>query len=203
MLAALILAAGASARMGSPKALLHDREGRTFVARLVHAFASAGVLDIVVVSGDSHEAVVRALDAERSSLAVRIARNADPGRGQLSSLWVGLDAIDPLTEGVLVTPVDVPLIGATTIASVADVWRSTRAPVVRPAVGEQHGHPVLFDRSVFGELRRAPLDRGAKTVVHAHAADLINVPVDDAGCLVDVDSRDDYERLIRGTGRPT
>jgi molybdenum cofactor cytidylyltransferase len=203
MLAALILAAGASSRMGSPKALLHDRDGRTFVARLVRAFASAGIVDIVVVSGDSHEAVVGALDAERSSLVVRVERNADPGRGQLSSLWVGLDALDRSTEGVLVTPVDVPLITAATIASVADVWRNTRAPVVRPAVGERHGHPVLFDRAVFDELRRAPLNRGAKTVVHAHVADLINVPVDDAGCLADVDTRDDYERLIRGTGRPS
>jgi CTP:molybdopterin cytidylyltransferase MocA len=58
---------------------------------------------------------------------------------------------------------------------------------------------VLFDRSVFAELRSAPLDEGAKAVVHAHAADLVNVAVDDAGSVTDVDTPADYESLLRGT----
>ena len=76
---------------------------------------------------------------------------------------------------------------------VAEAARS----VVRLAVGVRHGHPVLFDRSLFDELRKAPLDQGARAVVHAHADRIVNVPVEDEGCLVDVDTPADYDALMR------
>jgi molybdenum cofactor cytidylyltransferase len=199
MLAALILAAGASTRMGSAKPLLSDREGRPFVVRLARTFAAAALSEIVVVTAAEHDAVAAALLAGVPSLPVRVVRNPDPSRGQLSSLWTGLDAVATLSpEAVLVAPVDVPLIDPTTITQVIDGWRRTHAPVVRPASGERHGHPVLFDRLLFHELRAAPLDVGARAVVRAHAADILNVPVEDEGCLVDIDTPDDYERLIGG-----
>jgi molybdenum cofactor cytidylyltransferase len=66
---------------------------------------------------------------------------------------------------------------------------------VRPAIGDRHGHPVVFDRRVFDELRRAPLEAGAKAVVRAHAAEVLDVPVTDEGCLVDIDTPHDYEAL--------
>ena len=74
-------------------------------------------------------------------------------------------------------------------------WRRTRAPIVRPAIGDRHGHPVIFDRAVFDELRLAPLDAGAKSVVRAHEDQILNVPVDDEGCVRDVDTPADYEAL--------
>jgi CTP:molybdopterin cytidylyltransferase MocA len=131
----------------------------------------------------------------------RLAHNPDPSRGQLSSLWTGLDAAErPELEAVLMTLVDVPMVRAATVRVVVEMWRRTQAPIVRPAIGDRHGHPVLFDRALFAELRQAPIDEGAKAVVHAHAADLVNVPIDDEGSLVDVDTPADYERLMR---RPT
>ena len=196
MLTALILAAGESTRMGRPKALLPDDHGRPFVARIARTFAASGVPDIVIVTGQQHEAIVAALSGEAE--APVFARNPDPSRGQLSSLWTGLDQIGPGTEAVLMTLVDVPLIEESTIRAVIDAWRATGAPIVRPAIGERHGHPVLFARELFDELRRAPLTEGAKAVVHAHAARVVNVPVGDEGCLVDVDTKDDYDRLIGG-----
>ncbi len=66
---------------------------------------------------------------------------------------------------------------------------------MRPAIGERHGHPVVFDQRVFDELRLAPSDIGAKAVVRAHADEVLNVPVADEGCLVDVDTPRDYEAL--------
>jgi molybdenum cofactor cytidylyltransferase len=123
--------------------------------------------------------------------------NVDPARGQLSSLWVGMDAVvNADTEGILVTLVDVPMVAASTVTRVVTAWRRTRAPIVRPAIGDRHGHPVIFDRSVLDSLRGAPIDAGAKTVVRAHERDLLNVPVDDEGCLVDVDTPDEYRKLI-------
>jgi molybdenum cofactor cytidylyltransferase len=93
------------------------------------------------------------------------------------------------------TLVDVPAISPHTVRAVIDAWRRTRAPIVRPAIGDRHGHPVMFDRSVFDELRRAPLEAGAKSVVHAHLDAIVNVPVDEEGSLIDIDTPEDYRRL--------
>ena len=94
------------------------------------------------------------------------------------------------------TLVDVPLVTPATIELVIAAWSRTGAPIVRPSFGERRGHPVIFDRAVFDELRRAPLDVGARAVLSAHYHEIVNVPVDDPGCLVDVDTPEDYARAI-------
>jgi molybdenum cofactor cytidylyltransferase len=198
VLAAVILAAGDSTRMGSPKAILDAPDGRPFIASIVRALGAADISDIVIVTGRDHDRVIDALDRDAPMVRARVVRNADPSRGQLSSLWIGMDAsIGPDTEGLLVTLVDVPLVAPETISRVVDAWRRTRAPIVRPAIGDRHGHPVIFDRALFDELRAAPLESGAKTVVRAHAAEIMDVPVDDEGSLTDVDTPADYAALLR------
>jgi molybdenum cofactor cytidylyltransferase len=84
-----------------------------------------------------------------------------------------------------------------TVAAVIDQWRRSRAPIVRPAIGDTHGHPVLFDRVLFDELRRAPQSVGAKAVVRAHEREIVNVQVSDEGCVVDFDTPLDYERYLK------
>ena len=180
--------------MGSPKALLATPDGRPFVTRIVETLHEAGIVELVVVTGRDHDALVNVLS--RARVKASIVRNNDPSRGQLSSLWVGMDAVvTPDTEGILVTLVDVPMVAVSTVTRVVTAWQRTHAPIVRPAIGDRHGHPVIFDRSVLDSLRGAPIDAGAKTVVRAHERDLLNVPVDDEGCLVDVDTPDEYRRL--------
>jgi molybdenum cofactor cytidylyltransferase len=184
--------------MGSPKALLATPSGRPFAAAIVRALAEAGVNDVVVVTGHDHDRVVESVLNDAPAVVPRFARNPQPSRGQLSSLWVGMDeAVRVETEALIVTLVDVPMVRPATVARVIDEWRRTRAPIVRPAIGDRHGHPVIFDRSVFAELRAAPLDQGAKAVVRAHAREIVDVPVDDEGSLVDVDTPQDYEALRR------
>ena len=197
MLPAVILAAGDSTRMGYPKALLLTTAGRPFVASIADTFAAAGITDIVVVTGRDHDRIADALEHERLPVLPRVVRNPDPSRGQLSSLLIGIDAVPAGAPAAVVTLVDVPLVTAETVRLVVSEWRRTHAPIVRPAIGERHGHPVVFDRRLFEELRNAPLDVGAKAVVRAHADEIVNVPVTDAGCLVDVDTPRDYEALGR------
>ena len=74
------------------------------------------------------------------------------------------------------------------------------APVVRPVSNGRHGHPVIFGRELFGELQRADPSQGAKSVVRAHAADMIEVAIDDEGAFTDIDTREDYERFIGAWG---
>ena len=197
MVAAIILAAGESTRMGRPKALLPDSGGRPFVARLVRTFADAGVTEIVVVAGSQRPAIDAALAAEVSAGRCSVVTNPAPERGQLSSLRVGLDALDASPPaGVLVTLVDIPMVASATVAQVIRAWEDQRPPIARPAYRGKHGHPVLFDWSLVNELRGAPLNEGARAVVHQHETDLINVAVDDEGCVIDVDTPDDYAKVL-------
>src|SRR5688572_22984798 len=183
-------------RMGSPKALLPGPDGRPFVNRIVDTLREAGVVELVVVTGRDHDALVKVLNDNPRNWPPTIARNPDPSRGQLSSLWIGMDAVvRPGTDGILVTLVDVPMVAVSTVGRVVSAWQRSRAPIVRPAIGDRHGHPVIFARDVFDALRRAPIENGAKAVVRMHEHDLLDVPVEDEGCLLDVDTPDDYERL--------
>src|SRR5687768_3962716 len=188
-------------RMGAPKALLPDGEGRVFVTRVLHTLCSGGVTDVTIVTGSLHARIVEAVAADAPRHAViRFARNANPERGQLSSLLIGLAAADTASaDAVLVTLVDVPFVKPDTVSAVIDAFRRTRAPIVRPAKANRHGHPVLFARTLFEELRHADPADGAKAVVRAHADEILNVEVDDDGALIDLDTRDEYERVVRTT----
>lgn len=199
MLRGIILAAGESTRMGTPKALLPDGDGRVFVTRLLHTFSIAGVFDVTVVTGAIHDRIVRAVaDDAVAGMNVRFARNPNPERGQLSSLLTGLAAADaPGVTAVLMTLVDVPFVAPETVRAVVDGFARTSAPIVRPTRGDDHGHPVLFARALFDELRQADAAQGAKMVVRAHKADILNIEVDDDGALIDLDTRDEYERMLR------
>lgn len=196
MIAGIILAAGFSSRMGQPKALLRLGEsGPTFVCRLVCSLRQARLDPVIVVAGVDAGLIRAALqDVEP---AVTVAVNDDPARGQLSSLIVGLDACDRTEiDAALIVPVDQPLISPATVTSLVDQYRRTGAAIVRPVHGARHGHPVIFDRRLFKELRRANPAEGARSVVRIHAADVADVPIEDEGAFADIDTREDYERLI-------
>jgi len=139
---------------------------------------------------------------ERERLPVRLVRNPDPSRGQLSSLHEALDDLVPRApRAIVMAPVDLPLVAPTTVRAVIEAWTRSGATVVRPSRGGRHGHPVLFDARVFPELRAADLAAGARPVVRAHAADLVDVPSDDPGAFDDIDTPEDYRRVF-GVGLP-
>jgi molybdenum cofactor cytidylyltransferase len=192
---ALVLAAGRSSRMGRAKAMLPLDDRDTFLTRIVRTFHEAGVDDVVVVVGHEADAIVSAFAG--SALRARFVENADYDRGQLSSLLAGLAVVDrPGVNAVLVTLVDVPLARAATVRAVLDAYHRTRAAIVRPTSGARHGHPMLIDRSVFGELRRADPSEGAKPIVRAHASAEGDIPIDDEGAFVDIDTAEDYKREV-------
>ena len=199
MISGIVLAAGASSRMGQAKAALPlGQTGETVVARIVRTLLEGGVPNLVIVAG-AHIDAVRAAMPPRESRA-RVVEHPGWQHGQLSSLLAGLDAIeDPLLEAALVTLVDVPLVRSTTVSDVIAAWRRTRAPIVRPASGDRHGHPVMFDRSIFEDLRAADPNTGAKAVFAIHRARIVNVEVNDAGAFEDIDTPADYQKALRST----
>ena len=205
MIGAIVLAAGASSRMGQAKAaLMLGQTGETLVARVIRVLLSGGAPDVVVVAGAHVDAVRSAMPAFAEATAgkpgasrVRMIEHAGWQQGQLSSLLAGLTAIDhPLLEGALVTLVDVPLVTPSTVAAVIAEWRRTRAPIVRPAQGDRHGHPVMFDASVFQDLREADPSVGAKAVFAKHRLRIVNVDVNDPGAFEDIDTPEDYRKVL-------
>jgi molybdenum cofactor cytidylyltransferase len=192
VLPAIILAAGASSRMGRTKALL-PLGGGWFLQRIDATFRSAGVERVLAVVGDDWRAIDEAVRA--AGLPLTLVRNPNPSRGQLSSLLAGLDALPPDVPAALVTPVDLPLFTPDTVRRVVSAWEASRAPVVRPSRGARHGHPAVFAASLFDELRAADPSVGARAVVRAHAGEILDVLVDDPGAFDDFDTPQDYERL--------
>ena len=196
----IVLAGGRSSRMGRPKALLPAPMNHTFVSRVVRTLRDGGVDDVVVVVGaDGPVALVsEALSGE--DRPPRLVVNPEPALGQLSSLLIGLRTVDhPGVAAMLMTLVDMPLVSAKTVRVVIDAYRRTRAPVVRPARNGRHGHPVIFDRTLFSELRQAEVSTGAKAVLRTHRTEILDVAVEDDGAFLDIDTPDDYERAF---GRP-
>ena len=196
MISGIVLAAGASSRMGQAKAALPvGRTGETVVARIVRTMLEGGVPNVVVVAGAHIDAVRAAMPMHETR--ARLIEHPGWQNGQLSSLLAGLAAIDePLLEAAVVTLVDVPLVRPSTVTDVIAAWRRTRAPIVRPANGNRHGHPVVFDRSIFGDLRAANPDTGAKAVFAIHRDRIVNVQVEDAGAFEDIDTPADYKRVL-------
>lgn len=191
---ALVLAGGASTRMGRPKAgVVVPGTEATFLSRLVRTLLDAGLAGVTIVTGAAPESVHGAwtdVDAR-----VRFVHNERWSDGQLRSLQRGLEAVErPELEAVMVALVDVPLVEVETVRLLVSTWQRTRAPVVRPARGAEHGHPVIFDRAVFEALKAADTTRGAKPVMRAYADRIVDVAVADEGAFRDFDSPEDLTR---------
>jgi len=181
--------------MGRDKGLLPVPAGGTFLSRLTRALVEGGCDDVVAVVGAAEASFRAAIEQDR--LPVRLIRNQDPARGQLSSLQEALDDLLPRAPRALVmAPVDLPLVSASTVRALIGAWERSGAPLVRPARLGRHGHPVLFDARVLPELRAADLAAGARVVVRAHAAEACDVEVDDPGAFEDIDTPEDYFRVF-------
>jgi molybdenum cofactor cytidylyltransferase len=196
MIPGIVLAGGKSSRMGRPKALLPiGPNGETFFDRITRTLIAGGVDDVVVVVGADADAIRAGVASDTPR--VRLIDNPDYERGQLTSLLAGLRAIDrPGVSAALVTLIDSPLISGDSVRHLIRARRERGSPIVRPAKDGRHGHPVIFGRELFDELRCADPAQGAKAVVHAHAVGIFEVPTDDEGAYIDIDTREDYERWI-------
>jgi molybdenum cofactor cytidylyltransferase len=194
MIAGLILAAGESSRMGTPKATLAYR-GQTFLELIVATLRTAGLERIVVVLGHRAEDIRRQVKIEPAQVVI----NPDYRSGQTSSLQAGLRSLvaDDL-EGVLLCLVDHPVVAVATVESIVTSFRTCGAPVVIPTYQGRRGHPVLLGRQVIEELLGLSADAGADSVVRRYRPATQYVEVEDRGVVIDVDDPEDYRRL--GTG---
>lgn len=198
----VVLAAGSSTRMGTPKALL-DAGGATFAARLVDTLARGGCASVVVVAGSGTGPVAE----EVARTPARLVVNPDGRGGQLGSLRAALAELgtagDP-PAAIVFTPVDNPAVAPATVGALIGAWRRAHAAIVAPEYRGKRGHPVLVDMTIASEFLEGDLPEGARTVVRRDPARVLEVPVDDPAILDDLDTPGRYgERFPqRGATEP-
>lgn len=195
--AGVIPAAGASVRMGRPKALMRV-DGKSFLDRTVAALRGGGCDPVLAVVAQGDEDAAREAVASGAGVLV----NPDPGEGPITSLRLAIEALGDGVAGLVYLPVDHPLVRADTIRSLLDAARAQDAPLTLPAFDGERGHPAVFGASLFAELADPALQGGARTVAHRHLDGALLVEVDDAGVVTDIDTPEAYEAAVDGRARP-
>jgi len=187
-IAALLLAAGASARMGQNKLLLRIG-GESVIRRAVRRALDAG-LEPLVVLGHEEERVRE----ELQGLPCRTVVNPDWPLGKSASVRAGIAAVPPEAVAAAVVLPDMPLVTAAMLAELASAYRAGRAPIVASRYGDVLAPPMLYDRALFGELAAMEGDGCGKHVVHLHRREAVVLDWP-AEALADLDVPGDYDRM--------
>ncbi len=194
--AGIILAAGASLRLGHPKQLL-DYNGQPFVRVVAQTALAAGLSPVVVVTGANAGAVSATVQA----LPVQIVQNKAWESGQSSSIQAGIRALAPdvlPTNGsvgaALFLLCDQPQVTPHVIQALVERHATQAAAIVAPLAGDRRANPVLFDRDTFGELLVLHGDVGGRAIFAHHRVDYL--PWHDESLLLDVDTEEGYRRLL-------
>jgi molybdenum cofactor cytidylyltransferase len=186
----LLLAAGASSRLGQPKQLLPFGD-RPLIRHVVEQALASRLADLTVVVGNQAPAMRAALEG----LPVRIVENPAYLQGQSTSLRAGLLALPRACRAVLVLLVDQPFVEAALIDRLIGLYEETGAPVVAPQHAGRRGNPVLFDHALVPELLTVVGDTGAREVIARHRDRLVTLPLPDDRPFLDVDTWEDYRRI--------
>jgi molybdenum cofactor cytidylyltransferase len=182
--AALVLAAGRSTRMGETNKLLMDLHGQPMIARTVAAIVGSAVQATVVVTGHEADAIKKALQGAR----VTFAHNPRYADGMATSLKAGLGALPSDADAVLICLGDMPAVSPGAIGKLIAAFNPTEGrSIIVPTFGGKRGNPVLFARAFVDEMRAAEGDVGARALLSQHADAVYEVETD-AGVLADADT---------------
>jgi molybdenum cofactor cytidylyltransferase len=190
--AAIVLAAGASRRLGQPKQLI-EYHGETLLGRAIRLAEVAGAEPVVVVLGAHHEAIRASAELHSAVIIV----NEDWEQGIAGSIRAGVDALAglaPRIAGVLLLTCDQPRLTAPHLRALMEVFAAQSVPViVASKYAEAIGGPAVFPRPMFGELCKLRGDQGARALIAS--APCAVIAIDLPGGEVDIDSPDDLARL--------
>ncbi len=196
-LAAIVLAAGRSTRMGGPNKLLVPIDGRPMVRHAVEAALAAGIGEIVVVTGHMREEVEAAL----SGLPVRFVHNPRFAEGLSTSLKAGVKALSRDVDGAFVLLGDMPRIRPEHLRALAAAFEPAAGRgIVVPVRDGQRGNPVLWGRAFFATFEGLAGDTGARGLIDGFPEAVAEVPMPDAASLVDVDTPEALATLVGGQG---
>lgn len=196
--AVIVLAAGDSTRMGRPKALLPWLDKRLIDHVLETARAGGCSSAHVVLGRDAAEIRERAKLADANVIV-----NEHPEQGQISSLKLGMSALDFSTDCCVVWPVDVPLVKPQDVRALIDAYAAMRASLMRifiPTFEGKRGHPMLVDIGFRQPFIDLPPSQSARDVVIANLTQVQEVETDNPGVVVDVDTPGEYQAALERFG---
>ena len=186
MISAIVLAAGKSERMGSPKALL-PISGRTFLENILDAISHTSIEETAVVVGHHRKEIEAAVKLHS------VVFNADYEKGMITSFQAGIRALSWDASGAFLFLVDHPIVEPSTIEAMIANLAPNR--IILPTFEGRRGHPVLFSSEVLEEILALPSTEGANIVVRKDPGRIVEVPVNAPGILVDVDTPEQFEKL--------
>ena len=193
MIAAIILAAGQSKRMGQPKMLL-PWGSSTVLGKVIETLQSAGVEEILVVTGGSHEQVAELV----TSYGVRVTHNDDYQSGEmLSSLQTGLAALrdNASVDAALICLGDQPQVEEGSVRAVMRRFAETKSDLVVPSYQMRRGHPWLAARPLWEEILAMRPSESPREFLNRHAGEIEYVNVDNPSILADMDTPEDYLKM--------
>jgi molybdenum cofactor cytidylyltransferase len=192
---AVVLAAGMSRRMGTPKQLLR-MDGKTVLERTLDNVRGSNVSEIVLVLGHAAESIEKEIStAQIFTDQIKIVRNQDYQQGMGTSLRTGLAAVDAGASAALIVLADQPFVRPETLNQLIACHRESKPQIVIPLYKGFRGNPVLLDRSVFPELKELRGDVGCRAIFGSHTENICKLPVGDIGILLDIDSPEEYQKL--------
>jgi CTP:molybdopterin cytidylyltransferase MocA len=193
MLAAAILSAGESRRMGTPKALLPYR-GRTFLEHLLEVTRHARVGVTRIVLGAGADAIRDKLQLDSASIVV----NEDWEKGQLSSIQAAVRSLaQSETEGMILCPVDHALVSAKLVDRLIKEFDASGKSVVLPVYQGRRGHPLIFRATLYNEILSASPGVGARQVVWAHADEVLEVATDEEGVALNLNDPETLRKALQ------
>ena len=193
--AAIILAAGRSTRMGGPNKLLADLGGKPLVRTVTEQALASKVQSVIVVTGHQAEQVEKALHG----LKVKFVRNPDFAEGLASSVKAGVAAVAGNADGAVICLGDMPLISSNLIDRLIEAFAPDRGHLIAvPVSDNKRGNPVLWSRRFFNELMTLNGDIGARHLIARHSEAVAEVPVEGFGAFLDIDTPQTLEAARRG-----
>lgn len=192
MLGAAILSAGESKRMGSPKALLPYR-GTTFLEHLIKVTRHPRIGITHIVLGAGADSIRDKVQMDAAWIVV----NDEWEKGQLSSIQAAVRSLPAgQTEGMILCPVDHPLVSAKLVSQLIEEFDSAGKAVVLPTYRGRRGHPVIFRATLYDELLRATPEIGARQVVWAHANEISEVPTEEQGVVLNLNDPETLRKAL-------
>jgi molybdenum cofactor cytidylyltransferase len=193
--AAIILAAGRSTRMGGPNKLLAELGGKPLVRTVTEQALASKAQSVIVVTGHQAEQVEKALHG----LKVKFVRNPDFAEGLASSVKAGVAAVADGADGAVICLGDMPLISSNLIDRLIEAFAPDRGHLIAvPVSDNRRGNPVLWSRRFFSELMTLDGDIGARHLIVRHSEAVAEVPVEGFGAFLDIDTPQTLEAARRG-----
>jgi len=187
----IILAAGSASRMGKTKQLLPFK-GRPILEHVISNARLSNLYEIIVVLGQSAKKIQHDIDLTSTKTII----NNEYIKGQSTSLIKGLEKISPLCDAAMFLLADQPLITPVTINTIIKAFENSNLSITIPYYNDIRGNPVIIAKSLFQNLKSLSGDTGPRILFNNFKDSILKVPVQDKAILIDVDTQNDYKKLI-------